>query len=76
MKIYYVQIDEPQNQADIIIKVEANSKDEAKEKALKTLYLNHCVYCLTKEEAIESVAENNIMAIDEDGCEIDLEEDN
>ena len=72
---YYIQIEDCQNNIEAIVKVEADSKLEAKYKALRALHIDDNLYIITKEDAATVVEEEGIIPIDEDGGEIDLEED-
>ena len=72
---YYVQIEDCQNNIQGIVKVNADTKLEAKYKALRALNTDDNIYIISKEDAIETVENEGIYAIDEDGKEIDLEED-
>jgi len=72
---YYVQVEDCQNNIKAVVKVDARSEDDARYKALKALHINESLYIVSKEDAVQTIEDEGIYAIDEDGCEIDLEED-
>ncbi len=73
MKTYYVTID-CQGQTEIVIKVQARSEDDAKYKAMLAYLSDRDVDVVSKETA-QACEEDGITVIDEDGCEINLEEE-
>ncbi len=74
MKTYYIKIEE-QGCVVAIVKVNANSYQEAELKALKALHATENISEISKEEAEAEFESGNVdVMIDEDGCEIDLDE--
>lgn len=71
----FVQVEDCQNNVVAIVAVEAENNMEAKYKALRALHINDNLYIINKDEAKEVVENNGIIAIDEDGDEIEIEED-
>ena len=72
---YFVQIEDCQNNIVAVVVVEAENTMEAKYKALRALHINDNLYIIDKDEAKEVVENNGIIAIDEDGDEIDLDDE-
>ena len=72
---YFVQIEDCQNNITAIVAVEAENRDNAKYKALRALHIDDNLYIINKDEAKEVVENNSIIAIDEDGDEIDLDDE-
>jgi len=72
---YYIQIEDCQNNIEAIVEVNADSKLEAKYKALRALHIDDNLYVITKEDAANVVEEEGIIPIDEDGEEIEIEFD-
>lgn len=72
---YYVQIEDCQNNIEAVVAVEAENKQEAKYKALRALHSEDNIYIVSKEDAISAVEDSGVIPIDEDGCEIDLEDE-
>ncbi len=74
MKTYYIKIEE-QGCVVAIVKVNANSYQEAELKALKALHATENISEISKENAVDEFESCNVdVMIDEDGCEIDLDE--
>ena len=74
MKTYYIEI-ERQGNVLWVVRVEANSYQEAELKALKAIHMNDDIYA-ADEDSVKSMLENGEIdyIIDEDGCEIDIDE--
>lgn len=74
MKTYYIEI-ERQGTTMVIVKVNANSYEEAELKALKAWHANDDISETSQERAIEALNNGEIeYVLDEDGCEIDPED--
>ncbi len=74
MRTYYIEI-ERQGWTLAVIKVEANSYEEAELKALKALHANDDISETSRERVIEALDNGTIeYVLDEDGCEIDPED--
>lgn len=74
MRTYYIEI-ERQGNIVWVVKVEANTYEEAELKALKAIHISDDIYEAEKDSVI-SMLENGYIdyIIDEDGCEIDIDE--
>lgn len=76
MKTYYIEIEEQCSMVLAVIKVEAENEEEAKLKALKALHATQDIYSITKEEAKNLVDYGEVdYMLDEDGCEIGIDEE-
>lgn len=74
MKTYYIEI-ERQGYTLAVIKVEAETYQEAELKALKALHANDDISEISEESALERLQSGDIdYMIDEDGCEVDLDD--
>lgn len=74
MKTYYIEI-ERQGYTLAVIKVEAESYQEAKLKALEAWHANDDISEISEESALDRLQSGDIdYMIDEDGCEIDLDD--
>ena len=75
MKSYYIEI-ERQGWTLAIVKVKANTYEEAELKALKALHGTDDISEISKEQATASLENGDIdYLLDEDGSEIDPEDD-
>lgn len=75
MRTYYITV-KRQGYTLAVVKVEAESYDEAERKALLALHVNDDIEELTKEQARAVVeSEEGLFMIDEDGTEIDFSEE-
>lgn len=76
MKTYYIEIEGQCSTVLALIKVKAETEDEAKLKALKALHATEDIYSVTQEEAQDLIDSGEIdYMLDEDGCEIDIDEE-
>ena len=76
MKTYYIEIEGQCSTVLALIKVKAENEDEAKLKALKALHATEDIYSVTQEEAQDLIDSGEIdYMLDEDGCEIDIDEE-
>ncbi len=74
MRTYYIEI-ERQGWTLAIVKVEADSYEQAELKALKALHVTDDISETSRERAIEALDSGAIeYVLDEDGCEIDPED--
>ena len=74
MKTYYIEIEE-QGYTVALVKVDANQLQEAELKALKALHATNNICEISKEDAKARLESGDIeYIIDEDGCEVDLDE--
>lgn len=74
-RTYYITV-ERQGYTLAVVKVEAESYDEAERKALLALHANDDIEELTKEQARAIVkSEDGLYMIDENGDEVDLDEE-
>ena len=74
MKTYYIEI-ERQGYTLAVIKVNANSYEEAELKALKALHATDDINETSQERVIDALNNGEIeYVLDEDGCEIDPED--
>ena len=74
MKTYYIEI-ERQGYTLAVIKVEAETYEEAKLKSLEAWHANDDISEISEEQAINRLQSGDIdYMIDEDGCEIDLDD--
>lgn len=74
MRTYYIEI-ERQGWTLAIVKVEADSYEQAELKALKALHATDDISETSRERAIEALDNGTIeYVLDEDGCEIDPED--
>ena len=74
MRTYYIEI-ERQGWTLCVIKVEANTYEEAELKALKAWHANDDISEISEEAAHDRLESGDIdYMIDEDGCEIDLDD--
>ena len=75
MKPYYISI-ERQGSVMWVVKVNANSREEAEAKALKAIHSNDDILELTKEQVKETLnPEIGLFLMDENGDEVLDEED-
>ena len=75
MRTYYIEI-ERQGWTLAVVKVEAETYEEAELKALKALHDTDDISEIDEEAVKERVKSGDIdYVIDEDGCEIDLEDE-
>lgn len=68
MKTYYMEIDDCQGNVLAVVKVEANDYAEAKKKAILALHRDDVVFDISAKDA------KGYTVIDEDGCEVEVEE--
>ncbi len=74
MKTYYIEI-ERQGYSLAVIKVDADSYEQAELKALKALHANDDISEISEESALERIQSGDIdYMLDEDGDEIDLDD--
>ena len=74
MKTYYIEI-ERQGWTLAVVKVEAETYEQAELKALKALHANDDISETSQERVIEALDNGEIeYVLDEDGCEIDPED--
>ena len=74
MKTYYIEI-ERQGYTLVVIKVEADTYEEAELKALKAWHVNDDISEISEESALERLQSGDIdYMLDEDGCEVDLDD--
>lgn len=69
MKPYYIEI-ESQGFLVAIVKVEADSFEQAEYKALKALHCCDDIYQVSEDLALTHAKEGCMGILDEDGCEI------
>lgn len=75
MKTYYISI-ERQGSIMWVVKVNANSREEAEAKALKAVHLNDDITDIDEETVKDMLQNGDIdFVIDEEGDEIDIEEE-
>ena len=73
---YYIEIEGQCSTVLALIKVKAENEDEAKLKALKALHATEDIYSVTQEEAQDLIDSGEVdYMLDEDGCEIDIDEE-
>lgn len=75
MRTYYITV-ERQGWTLAVVKVRAESYEEAQRKALLALHANDDISEISEEQARETVeSDDNLYMIDEDGTEIDFSEE-
>ena len=75
MRTYYIEIEE-QNYTIALIKVDADSYEEAELKALKALHATNSISEVSKEDVKARLDSGDVAyMLDEDGCEIDFAPD-